>query len=217
MASGTVRSPPMQVWAVVVAGGSGSRFGRPKQLEPLGRARVVDHAVAGVAPYVAGTVLVVPRELLGLADLPGDVLVPGGTSRSASVRAGLEAVPADVDYVLVHDGARPLVGAAVVDRVVAALVEGADGVVPVVPVTDSLRTTDGRAVDRDAFVAVQTPQGFRAEVLRRAHAAGADATDDATLVDRAGGRVVHVAGDPGNLKITVPADLALAEVLLHDR
>lgn len=217
MAAGTVASPPMQVWAVVVAGGSGSRFGGPKQLEPLGGARVVDHAVGALADFVAGTVLVVPAELVGTVDLPGDVVVAGGATRSASVRAGLAAVPDDADVVLVHDGARPLVAKAVVARVLAALADGADGAVPVVPVTDSLRTRDGRPVDRDGFVAVQTPQGFRADVLRRAHATDGDATDDATLVDGVGGRVVHVAGDPGNLKITVPADLALAEVLLHDR
>jgi 2-C-methyl-D-erythritol 4-phosphate cytidylyltransferase len=207
----------MQVWAVVVAGGSGSRFGGPKQLEPLGGARVIDHAVAALAPHVTGTVVVVPPALVEVGDLPGDVVVAGGASRSASVRAGLAAVPADADWVLVHDGARPLVARAVIERVLAALAAGADGAIPVVPVTDSLRTTDGRPVDREVFVAVQTPQGFRAGVLREAHAAGDDASDDATLVDRVGGHVVHVAGDPGNLKITVPADLALAEVLLHDR
>lgn len=206
----------MQVWAVVVAGGSGSRFGGPKQLAPLGGARVVDHAVAALAPHVSATVLVVPEALV-TGSLPGDVVVAGGGSRSASVRCGLAAVPADVDWVLVHDGARPLVPSAVVERVLAALAAGADAVVPVVPVTDSLRRVDGGPVDRADFVAVQTPQGFRCDVLRAAHADDGEASDDAALVDHAGGRVVHVDGDPGNLKVTVPADLAFAEVLLHER
>jgi 2-C-methyl-D-erythritol 4-phosphate cytidylyltransferase len=206
----------MHVWTVVVAGGSGARFGGAKQLAPLGRARVVDHAVAALAPHVDGTVLVVPQDLVG-SELPGDLVVVGGSSRSDSVRRGLAVLPSEVEAVLVHDGARPLVTEDVVRRVLVALADGADGVVPVVPVTDSLRTVDGRPVDRQQFVAVQTPQGFRTDVLRRAHRSGADATDDATLVDSIGGRVVHVPGDPGNLKITVPSDLALAEVLLHDR
>jgi 2-C-methyl-D-erythritol 4-phosphate cytidylyltransferase len=206
----------MRAWAVVVAGGSGSRFGTRKQLAPLGGRRVVDHAVASLRPHVEATVLVVPADLLG-SDLPGDVVVAGGETRSASVRAGLAQVPEDVGWVLVHDGARPLVPAPVVDRVLAALAAGADGAIPVVAVTDSLRTVEGQPVDRDRFVAVQTPQGFRADVLRAAHAGGRDASDDAALVDARGGRVVHVAGDPGNLKVTVPADLVLAEVLLHER
>lgn len=207
----------MQVWAVVVAGGSGSRFGGPKQLARLGSARVIDHALGALAPHVAGTIVVVPPALVEGNDLPADAVVAGGATRSESVRRGLAAVPATADAILVHDGARPLVPAAVVERVVQALADGADGVVPVVPLADSLRTVDGQPVDRDRFVAVQTPQGFRADLLRRAHAGEPEASDDAALVDRLGGRVVHVPGDPGNLKITVPADLALAEVLLHDR
>jgi 2-C-methyl-D-erythritol 4-phosphate cytidylyltransferase len=206
----------VEVWAVVVAGGSGARFGSRKQLATLHGARVVDHAVAAVAPFAAGTVLVVPDDLVGL-DLPGDVVVSGADTRSGSVRRGLAAVPATAEVILVHDGARPVVAPGVVQRVLAALGGGADGAIPVVPVTDSLRTVDGRPIDRDGVVAVQTPQGFRAEVLRAAHAAGGDATDDATLVDRLGGVVVHVTGDPANVKVTVPADLALAEVLLDDR
>ena len=206
----------MQVWAVVVAGGSGARFGGPKQLAPLGTARVIDHAVAALASHVDGTVVVVPRGTDN-EELPGDRVVVGGATRSDSVRRGLAALPDGVELVLVHDGARPLVPSAVVERVLGALAGGADGVVPVVPVTDSLRTVDGRPVDRGGFVAVQTPQGFRTEVLQRAHQHGGEATDDATLVDGVGGRVVHVPGDPGNLKITVPSDLALAEVLLHAR
>jgi 2-C-methyl-D-erythritol 4-phosphate cytidylyltransferase len=207
----------MEVWAVVVAGGTGARFGGPKQFSPLGSARVIDHAVAAMTPFVAGTVLVLPPELLDQPVPDGVVAVAGGASRSASVRCGLAAVPPGAEWILVHDGARPVVAPAVVERVLDALAGGADGAVPVVPVRDSLRTVEGEAVDRERFVAVQTPQGFRADVLRAAHAADGEATDDATLVDASGGHVVHVAGDPGNLKITVPADLALAEVLLHDR
>lgn len=209
----------MGLWGIVVAGGSGTRFGTLKQLEPLGGRRVLDLAVASLTDghvSVDGVVLVVPESVIGSVDLPGDVVVAGGDSRAASVRSGLAAVPADADRVLVHDGARPLVSAAVVARVVAGL-DLAPAVVPVVPVTDSLRSVDGGAVDRANFVAVQTPQGFHRAVLERAHAAASDpaaATDDASMVDAIGETVLHVDGDAANLKITARADLLVAEALL---
>ncbi len=206
----------MKLWSIVVAGGSGARFGRLKQLEPLRDRRVLDWSVDAMS--LAGpVVLVVPASEAERTDLPGDVIVAGGASRSASVRAGLDAVPAQATHVLIHDGARPLVSAAIVDRVTAALAAGADAVVPVIPVTDTLRDVTGHAVDRSQFVAVQTPQGFELSILRRAHGADADATDDATLIDQLGGSVVHVDGEPQNLKITQPTDLSLAEVLLDAR
>lgn len=201
----------MKLWALVVAGGSGTRFGGPKQLAALGSLRVIDHSVAAVAPAVEGVVVVGEA-----AGLPGrTIVVPGGPSRSASVRAGLAVLPDDATHVLVHDAARPLASAAVVDRVVRALAAGAAGAVPVVPVVDTLRTVEGEPVDRSGFVAVQTPQGFRLDDLRAAHAAEPDATDDATLVSRRGGEVVHTEGDPANLKITVPHDLVVAAALLE--
>ena len=125
-------------------------------------------------------------------------------------------MPADIDRVLVHDGARPLVSSGVVARVVAGL-DIAPAVVPVVPVIDSLRSAEGGAVDRSGFVAVQTPQGFHRAVLERAHEAALDAaaaTDDASMVDAIGEIVLHVDGDASNLKITAPADLVVAEALL---
>jgi 2-C-methyl-D-erythritol 4-phosphate cytidylyltransferase len=114
---------------------------------------------------------------------------------------------------VVHDAARPVPVASVWERVLAAVAAGADAAVPAVPVTDTLREVGGVAVDRARFVAVQTPQAFRAAALRAAHDGGGDATDDASLVEAAGGRVVVVEGDPANVKITTPVDLALAELL----
>jgi 2-C-methyl-D-erythritol 4-phosphate cytidylyltransferase len=99
------------------------------------------------------------------------------------------------------------------ERVLAAVAAGADAAVPAVPVTDTLRAVGGGPVDRTAVVAVQTPQAFPAAALRAAHAGGVEATDDASLVEAAGGRVVLVDGDPANLKITTPVDLTLAELL----
>jgi len=209
----------MDLWGVVVAGGGGSRYGGLKQFELLAGRRVLDWSIAALAPVCRGVVVVVPASVLaGPLHLPPQATaVAGGDTRSGSVRAGLDALPPAASHVLVHDAARPLVTAAVVVRVRDALAAGAVAAVPVVPVTDSLRTVDGRPVDRGGLVAVQTPQGFQVDVLRSAHGAGDTATDDASLVDRLGLTVVHVEGDPANMKITDPHDLRIAEVLLHDR
>lgn len=212
----------MMLWGVVVAGGGGSRFGGRKQFEVLAGRSVLQWSVAAMAPVCRGLILVVPAADLVGPDLVGEEeieirLVAGGDTRAASVRAGLAALGDDASHVLVHDAARPLVPPAVVERVVGALAGGAAAVVPVVPVTDTVRWRDGRAtVDRSLLVAVQTPQGFDVDVLRRAHdraEPGASATDDASLVDGLGVTVVHVAGDPVNMKITGPHDLKIAEVL----
>jgi 2-C-methyl-D-erythritol 4-phosphate cytidylyltransferase len=148
------------------------------------------------------------------APAAGGAVVAGGATRSASVRAGLAAVPPDAAVVVVHDAARPLAPATLFAAVVDAVRDGADGAVPVVPVVDSLRRVGGGAVDRNEFVAVQTPQAFRADALRAAHAGNADASDDATLVEANGGKVVLVPGHPLNFKITSPHDLVIARALL---
>jgi 2-C-methyl-D-erythritol 4-phosphate cytidylyltransferase len=139
--------------------------------------------------------------------------VPGGETRADSVRAGLAEVPEDAVAVLVHDAARPLLPEAVIERVLAPLGEGWDGAVPGLPVPDTLKRVDGdgtvlETVERDSLYAVQTPQAFPADVLRRAVATGADATDCAALVEAAGGRVKVVPGDPLLLKVTTADDLA---------
>ncbi len=221
----TARSQTAGVWAVVVAAGSGTRFGAPKQFADLGGRPVLDRSVAACAACAEGVVAVVPASSArhpGLGDRLVDLVRPaavrvvtGGESRSESVRRGLDAVPEGAEVVLVHDGARPLASADLCRRVVAAVRAGPDAAVPAVSVTDSLRRR-GAAVDRAEYAAVQTPQGFRAAALRAAHAAGADATDDATLVEAAGGRVVLVDGEPGNIKITSPGDLQVAEALLGE-
>jgi 2-C-methyl-D-erythritol 2,4-cyclodiphosphate synthase len=149
-------------------------------------------------------------------------VVAGGATRAESVRAGLAAVPDDAAVIVVHDAARPLARsslfAAVVDAVRS---DGADGAIPVVPVTDTLKRVSGgtvlATVDREGMVAVQTPQAFAAATLRSAHRSAADATDDAALVERLGATVRTVMGDPHNMKLTGPADLDLAEALLTAR
>ena len=151
--------------------------------------------------------LVVPSDRVDDPEPLADAVVAGGVTRSASVRAGLAALPADADVVLVHDAARPYASKDVWQRVLEGVRAGADAVVPCVPVVDTLREVGGTTVDRSRFVAVQTPQGFRADALRRAHAGDVEGTDDASLVEAAGGKVLVVDGDPGNRKITTPADL----------
>lgn len=198
------------VWTIVVAGGSGQRFGAPKQYEQLGHVRVLDHARAAASAASHGVVVVVPP-----ADVAREGGVAGGATRSESVRNGLAAVPPEATIVCVHDAARPFALPELFHAVVAAVHQGADAAVPGIAVADTIKRIDagGRVVDtppRAELVAVQTPQAFRAAALRAAHATGGDATDDAALVELAGGVVVVVPGDPENRKITTPDDLAWA-------
>ncbi len=204
------------VWTVVVAAGSGNRFGGAKQYAELDGVRVVDRSVATAAQTSDGVVVVVPASDVEAesARLGDAAVVAGGASRAASVRNGLEAVPHDAAIICVHDAARPLAGADIYERVVHEVRSGAAGAVPVVPVTDTIRRVDGGVVDRSTLQAVQTPQAFRAELLRAAHAGADDATDDASLVEAAGHAVVAVEGNPRNIKITQPDDLAAAEAWL---
>ena len=203
----------------MVAGGSGVRFGGTKQFAVLGGRSVVERSVAAARSVAGWVVLVVPAGNAAPASVGADAVALGGATRSASVRAGLAALPGQVDLVVVHDAVRPLAGAGLFRAVVAAVSDGADAALPGCPVSDTVKRVDqdGRVVEtleRDGLVLVQTPQAFRAGVLRAAHQGGAEATDDAALVEAAGGRVVVVPGDPANLKITHPHDLAVAEALL---
>jgi 2-C-methyl-D-erythritol 4-phosphate cytidylyltransferase len=203
---------------VVVAAGSGARFGGPKQFAMLGGRPLAAWAVDAARPVSTGVVLVVPPESLDRAGASGaDAVVAGGSTRSASVRAGLSAVPVDAEIVVVHDGARPLASAALFRAVVAEVESGADACVPALPVADTLKlVADGTVVstlERGGVVAVQTPQAFRAEVLRSVHRSGADTTDDAGLVEAAGATVRVVPGEPANIKVTTPADLELVQAV----
>lgn len=209
-------------WTIVVAAGTGTRFGgnTPKQFVEIAGRRVVDWSVSAAASVCAGIVVVLPpgcRTELGSDSGCVVLTVDGGSTRSESVRRGLDAIPADVDTVLVHDAARPVASAALFRRVVQAVSDGADGVVPVVDVVDTIQDVEGAAVDRSVLRAVQTPQGFSAAALRRAHASGADATDDATLVRAVGGAVVTVPGERWNIKVTEPDDERVVAALLEGR
>ena len=203
------------VWTIVVAGGSGRRFGAPKQFAPLAGRRVVDVACDTAARAGDGVVVVLPPDAIGEWSTGAATAVAGGSTRSESVRAGLAAVPDHAAVICVHDAARPLATTALFRRVIAAVGAGADGAVPAVPVADTIKIVGADDVvcstpDRATLVAVQTPQAFRADVLRTAHASGDEGTDDASLVERRGGRVVTVEGEAANRKITTPADLEWA-------
>jgi 2-C-methyl-D-erythritol 4-phosphate cytidylyltransferase len=205
--------------AIIVAGGRGERFGAPKQFLSAGSARLVDYAVAAAGAVCDEVVLVVPTAT-EWDGAPVAAVVAGGETRSESVRAGLAIVSPDTDVIVVHDAARPLATPALFELVIDAVRAGADAAVPAIDVSDTLkRVENGRVVstvDRDGLVAVQTPQAFRAAALRGAHAEGADATDDAALVEAAGGVVVFVVGDPRNVKVTTVADLSLVTALLEE-
>jgi 2-C-methyl-D-erythritol 4-phosphate cytidylyltransferase len=205
----------MKVWAVVVAAGRGTRFGGPKHLLELDGVQLWQRSadVFGHHESISGLTVV--------GDVPGGV--PGGLRRRDSVASGLKAVPADTDWVLVHDAARPLVTVALIDRVLDAIRPGVDGVIPAVPVTDTLKQVDRTVVvgtvDRSDLVRVQTPQAFKYTVLTNAHAIDGedDVTDDAALVERIGGTVAVVEGDPENMKVTFDGDLELAGFFLARR
>ena len=197
-----------------MAAGSGSRFGGAKQFVELAGRRLVDHAVDVARARSAGVVAVTPS---GEHVAGADLSVAGGSTRSASVRAGLAAVPGSASVIVVHDAARPLAGTGLFDAVLDAIAAGADAAVPAVAVIDTLRERDGGVVDRDRLVAVQTPQAFRAAALRAAHASAPEATDDAAVVESSGGRVVLVEGDRWNLKVTEPSDLLVAEAVAGSR
>lgn len=217
------------VWTIVVAAGSGTRFGGsvPKQFLPLAGRRIVDWSVAAALAVSDGVVVVMPpgsaepvsdATSTGVIGADGRIVaVSGGATRSASVRAGLDAVPADAEIVLVHDAARPAASPDLFAAVLRAVADGADGVVPAVPVVDTLRHVDGTPIDRSLLEAVQTPQGFRRAALAAAHDGGDDATDDATLVTNQGGRVVTVPGERWNLKVTDPIDELIVTALLETR
>jgi 2-C-methyl-D-erythritol 4-phosphate cytidylyltransferase len=210
-----------QVWAVVVAGGSGQRFGQLKQFALLDGRPVVEWAIAACRASSSGVVLVVPPGTIDPVGHGADVVVEGGATRAESVSRGLAAVPGAAEVIVVHDAARPLASEALFRAVIDAVTSGAaDGAIPGVPVSDTIKVVDGTqsvtaTLDRSVLVAVQTPQAFGADILRRAHAGGAEATDDAALVEALGATVRVVPGDPQNLKITTPADLGLAEHLLR--
>lgn len=214
--------------ALIVAAGSGQRLGAggPKALVELAGRPMFEWSLDAclAAELVGAVVIAVPPGRSGEFTAPGARLVDGGDARSQSVAAGLESV--DTEFVLVHDAARPLVTADLIDRAIEALESdpAADAVIAAAPVTDTIKSVDSdgsvlETLDRNVLRSVQTPQVFRADSLRRAMSSGdlENATDDAFLIESAGGRVKVLDAPASNLKVTVPADLATAELLLSNQ
>lgn len=216
----------MKVAALIVAAGRGSRFGGdiPKQYRLLAGQPLLRHCLAAFSahPGVVAVRAVIHPDDRPLYDAAADGLhvlppVPGGAERQESVRLGLESL-ADMgfDAVLVHDAARPHVSRDVISRVLAGLAD-ADGVVPALPVADTLKRVDGgrvtATVPRDGLWRVQTPQGFRLQPLLNAHraAAGQALTDDAAVLEAVGGTVAVVPGDGANIKVTLPEDMTATQ------
>jgi len=195
---------------VVVAAGQGERFGGPKALVEVGGIAMWRRGVSLLEAAGASVVVVV-------GEVPGGI--PGGRRRRDSVAAGLAALGPGFDLVLVHDAARPLADDALARRVADRLLRGdVDAVVPVVPIRDTIKRITGdsvvETVDRSGLGAAQTPQGFRVAALEAAQAdSDHDASDEAALIERHGGTVATVPGDPANLKVTYPEDLAVVEAL----
>ena len=227
----------MTVGCLIPAAGRGERLGgsTPKALRLLAGVTLLEHSIRALASAreVRNIVVAAPADHRGQVEqvvngIQVDVsaqlsVVVGGTSRTDSVRSGLDALPPECTTILVHDAARPLVPVEVVARVITACTSGATAVVPVLPVVDTIKRVDaaGRVVatdDREELRAAQTPQGFDSATLRAALDAATDAaTDDAGLVERNGGSVLAVPGHADALKITRPIDLLTAESIIRRR
>ena len=216
-------------WAILVAAGSGERLGadRPKAFVALGSRVLLAESLERLdaSAWIDAVVVAVPADWEEAAIVLAEeivaskvaAVVTGGATRAESVRAALEEVPETAVVVLVHDAARPLVDDAIIERVIAPLAEGFEGVVPALPLADTVKRVArglvAETVDRSDLVTVQTPQAFDAAALRAAYRDVdlAEATDCASLVEARGGRIRIVEGDPRLLKITTTADLALVE------
>jgi len=200
------------VWAIVLAGGTSRRFGdRPKQFERVGGVRMIDRTVAAARRTCDHVALVLPpgREWDGAGV---DTLAAGGDHQSESLRAGLATLPAGAEIAVVADPAHPLASDALFAAVIDAVRRGADGAVPVVPILEVLqRVHDGQVldtVDKTGLVLTQSPHAFRVPVLRAVHADRPRPPENSSLLVARGHRVVTVPGEPGNLHVTTPAELA---------
>ncbi|HHO76961.1 MAG TPA: 2-C-methyl-D-erythritol 4-phosphate cytidylyltransferase [Deltaproteobacteria bacterium] len=220
----------MAVNAIIVAGGSGVRFGRKKQFVTLGGIPVLRRTAEtfDAHPLISTIIVVVPAEDVShVAEIINGlkkrvILTAGGSSRKESVWNGLQVLPSD-DPVLIHDGVRPLVSQTLISRVIEGL-ENADACIPGIALTDTIKETYGdfvkKTIPRDNVYLIQTPQAFRHVSIIKAHAGSRNSgpetiTDDSTLVENIGGKVKLVPGDPYNIKITRTEDHSIAEAILQ--
>jgi 2-C-methyl-D-erythritol 4-phosphate cytidylyltransferase len=216
------------VWAVVLAGGGGNRFGGLKQFAELGGQTLLDRVVQLSGKSCDGVVVVLPAGHEQRFDGDGQITATGGATRAESVRSGLAALPPEADIVVITDAAHPLASVVLYERVIAAVRAGADGALPGLPLADAIKrlepvpgTADpdvlglaGATTAAGGHVSAQMPMAFRLTALRSAHARIGDAVEDSAMVTADGGKVVVVPGEPTNVHVTTPAELAVATALL---
>jgi 2-C-methyl-D-erythritol 4-phosphate cytidylyltransferase len=213
------------VWAIVLAGGGGNRFGGLKQFAELGGQTLLERVIQIAEKVGDGVVVVLPQAQIealaqdGRYARPGLVIAAGGLVRAESVRSGLAAVPPEAEIVVITDAAHPLASVALYEQVVAAIEAGADGALPGLPLADAIKQlapdgTVGTTTPAGGHVSAQMPMAFRVVALREAHARIGDAVEDSAMVTADGGRVVIVPGEATNVHVTTPAELAIAAALL---
>jgi 2-C-methyl-D-erythritol 4-phosphate cytidylyltransferase len=206
------------VWAIVLAGGGGNRFGGLKQFAELDGQTLLERVVQLAAKCCDGVVVVLPAGHERAAQ-PGQVSATGGGTRAESVRSGLAALPPEAGVVVITDAAHPLASLGLYEQVIAAVQAGADGALPGLPLADAIKRLEpdgsaGATTAAGGHVSAQMPMAFRLEALRSAHARVGDAVEDSAMVTADGGRVVVVPGEPTNVHVTTPAELAIAVALL---
>lgn len=200
----------------MLAAGSGDRFGGRKQLARVGARRCLDLAVEATTAWCGTVVVALPED--APLEREGVITVRGGQTRAQSVRNALAAVPSSIDVIVVHDAAHPVAPAALFGRVIEAVWAGADAAVPIIPPAEAVKQVAGgkvlATVPRGSVGLVQMPQAFRASILRSCHRTAPEVVEDSELVERMGGTVRCVAGDPNNIHVVTPDDLEVARVFL---
>jgi 2-C-methyl-D-erythritol 4-phosphate cytidylyltransferase len=207
------------VWAVVLAGGGGNRFGGLKQFAERSGQTLLERVVQLAAKCADGVVVVLPAAQADDERYRGYVTAVGGATRAESVRSGLAALPPEAEFVVITDAAHPLASIALYEQVIAAVQDGADGALPGLPLADAIKRlepdgTAGATTAAGGHVSAQMPMAFRLSALRSAHTRIGDAVEDSAMVTADGGRVVVVPGEPTNVHVTTPAELAVAVALL---
>jgi 2-C-methyl-D-erythritol 4-phosphate cytidylyltransferase len=207
----------VHVWGIVLAAGDARRFGSLKQFANLGGRSLVDRVVQTPAAACDAVVVVVHPDTSWNGP-PVAAVVSGGPTRAGSMRCGLRAIPPSAEIIVVHDAAHPLATRALFESVIEGVAGGADAAIPAFSLLDPIkRVRGGRVVHTlhgGELMMVQTPHAFRAEVLRRVHEGGDEAIEDSAMVERMGGTIVVVPGDPRNLHVTTPLELEMAALLL---
>lgn len=205
-------------WIIIVAAGSGVRFGQLKQFLLLEGKPVLQWSLQAIEPLKLGVIVVLPSGVKA-PDLDGvDYFIEGGKTRAESVRRGIDLVPTEAEVIMIHDAARPIASTKLFDSIIKAIQNGADAAIPGLRIPDTLKKVQGgkvQTVPREDFILSQTPQGFKAQVIRKAHEVDIEATDDAALVEALGLKIDIVKGEPYNMKITYPHDLVLLSSIIR--